>query len=218
MLCGGRTHQLRQRRTCVRGRSALCAHLSLQLPLLLPSLLVVRALVVVAMLVAQSPLLAAQSAAASDPAVAVLATKRGKVVIRSTAQYQNLRNCDLFVDLGAQNRRIFTETTEDGRSAAVQEQVLDHALQTLLTNVKNVIRRLLADKTTLTVNIQSHRGMHRSVAMAEVLKEQCAAFAEVVVYHMAVHRWDWTYEQPPMSTEAPPKNGLVFRPEFRNAA
>ena len=162
------------------------------------------------MLVAQSPLLAAQSRCCFRGHEA---WKGGHPEHGAVPELD-----DLFVDLGAQNRRIFTETTEDSRSAAVQEQVLDHALQTLLTNVKNVIRRLLADKTTLTVNIQSHRGMHRSVAMAEVLKEQCAAFAEVVVYHMAVHRWDWTYEQPPMSTEALPKNGLVFRPEFRNAA
>ena len=157
-------------------------------------------------------------AVASQPSVAVLTTKRGKVIIRSAAQHQNLRNCDVFVDLATQTRRIFVDTDEDGRSEAVQEQVLDHDLQTLLMNLKNTIRRLLVDKTTLTVNIQSHHGKHRSVAMAEVLKARCTAFAEVELHHMSVSRWDPTYPTPPMSTQGPPKHGLVFRPEFRNAA
>ena len=108
---------------------------------------------------------------------------------------------------------------DDGRSEAVQEQVLDHRLRTLLHNVKNVIRRQLSEKrgSGVRVVIQSHRGKHRSVAMAEVLGQECAAFAEVQVWHMAVGRWDASYPVPPVDMEPAPKNGLVFQPDTRNA-
>ena len=61
VLCGGRTNRLRRRRDFVSGRGVLRARFSLQLRLLLLSLLVAWALVVVATLVAQSPRLVAQS-------------------------------------------------------------------------------------------------------------------------------------------------------------
>ena len=142
----------------------------------------------------------------------VLNVKRGQVVIRSAAQYQELRNCDIFVDVGTHDRRIFNETGADGRDAGVQEQVLDHKLLTLLANVKNTIRRQLAIKhgSCVKVVIQSHRGMHRSVAMAEVLGQQCEAFAEVTVWHAAVPRWDPSYGPVPVDMGAAPRHGLIF--------
>ena len=61
--------------------------------------------------------------AAGDLApVAVPQMKCGQVVIRSAAQYQKMHNCDVLVDLALTQRRIFTETEEDGRSEAVQDK------------------------------------------------------------------------------------------------
>lgn len=159
-------------------------------------------------------------AAPAVPTAPLLGAKRGQVVIRSAAQYQNLRNCDLFVDLGAQDRRVFSENDADGRSEAVQEQVLDHKLRTLLSTLKNWIRRQLWEKrgSCLRVVIQSHHGRYRSVALAEQLGNVCEDFAEVVVFHMAVSRWDSSYGPVPMDTQPPPKNCYCFRPESRNAA
>lgn len=165
---------------------------------------------------------AAASGSVLPPAavsVPVLPTKRGRLIIRSAALHQNINNCDVFVNLVAQTTTLFNETMDDGRSEAVQEQVLDHRLRTLLHNVKNVIRRQLSEKrgSGVRVVIQSHRGKHRSVAMAEVLGQECAAFAEVQVWHMAVGRWDASYPVPPVDMEPAPKNGLVFQPDTRNA-
>lgn len=81
-------------------------------------------------------------------------------------------NCELLMDLTLANRRLFTETEEDGWNEAIQEQVMGHDMQTILTNCKHTIRRRLADMTKdprVRVMIQSHCGKHRSMAMAEFL-------------------------------------------------
>lgn len=146
---------------------------------------------------------------------AVLTVKRGKVIIRSAAVHRTNGNCDVFVDLTLMDRRLFTTTEEDGRSAAIQEQIMSHEMQTLVLNCKNVIRHRLADMRQdpcVGVVIQSHCGKHRSVAVAEFLAKACEAFADVTLFHMEVHRWDSNYAEAPRDERPAPKHSLVIRP------
>lgn len=155
------------------------------------------------------------AAAASTP-VAAAPLKLGQVVIRSAAQYQKMTNCDVLVDLALTQRRIFTETEEDGRSEVVQSQVMDFVAQNTVMNAKSVIFGLLSQKprSCVRVVIQSHHGKHRSVAMAEILAKQCDGFAEVIVWHMAIPRWDRNYTAPPCDATPPPRHRMVLRPEM----
>ena len=138
----------------------------------------------------------------------------------SAAVHRRNVNCDLLVDLTLTNRRLFTETEEDGRNEAIQEQVMGHDLQTILTNCKHTIRRRrLADMTKdprVRVAIQSHCGKHRSVAMAEFLAKECMAFARVKLWHMEAHRWDKNYVEAPRDDEPAPKHSLVLCPVSNN--
>ena len=150
--------------------------------------------------------------------VATMQVKLGQVVIRSAAQYQRMTNCDVLVDLALTQRRIFTETEEDGRSEAIQSQVMDFVAQNTLMNVKSVIFGLLTQKpgSCVRVMVQSHHGKHRSVAMAEILAQQCASFGEVSVWHMAISRWDRSYLPPPEDDTPAPKHRMILRPEMCN--
>ena len=116
------------------------------------------------------------------------------------------------MDLTLANRRLFTETEEDGWNEAIQEQVMGHDMQTILTNCKHTIRRRLADMTKdprVRVVIQSHCGKHRSMAMAEFLAKECMAFARVKLWHMEAHRWDKNYVEAPRDDEPAPKRSLT---------
>ena len=157
-------------------------------------------------------------ATAGATPVAAVQVKRGQVVIRSVAQYQKMTNCDVLVGLALTQRRIFTETEEDGRSEAIQSQVMDFVAQNTLTNVKSMIFGLLAQKprSCVRVVIQSHHGKHRSVAMAEILGKHCESFAEVIVWHMAIPRWDANYPAPPGDDRPSPEHRIVLRPEMCN--
>lgn len=86
------------------------------------------------MLVAPFPLLVAQSLfsllmaqsplarpVTPPPFARLLATKRGKVTIRSAAVHRNNQN--VLVDLTLTERRLFTDTEADGRSEAIQERI-----------------------------------------------------------------------------------------------
>lgn len=178
------------------------------------------------MLVAPFPLLVAQSLfsllmaqsplarpVTPPPFARLLATKRGKVTIRSAAVHRNNQN--VLVDLTLTERRLFTDTEADGRSEAIQERIMGHHTQTILLDCKNMVRRQLADMKadpSVRAVIQSHCGKHRSVAMAELLAKECEPFAEIALFHMEAHRWDKNYAEAPHDDHRAPKRSLVIRP------
>ena len=151
-----------------------------------------------------------------------LQQKRGMVVFRSCAQWQEYRNCDLLIQLGNTQKRLFMNLPDkDGRDPRVQEQVLAEVqMQQTKRNAKNLIRRHLSERKnqTLRVGVESLAGRHRSVAMVEELANECAEFAFVSKMHMCVHRWDPTYTKCEPDDGPEPKNQMVIRPETRNAA
>lgn len=148
----------------------------------------------------------------------VLASKRGQVLIRTVAAWQNVRNCDLLVQVGhVMKNHYFGD--HDGRDPQVQEQVLGTVqMQECLRNAKNIIRRQFAQKpgSTIRVVIESMCGRHRSIAFGQVLGVDCAEFAHVEIRHTCINRWDKTCPPVAEDQSPAPRNCLILKPELRD--
>lgn len=177
---------------------------------------------------AVGPVLSAPSVASSSTGPAgyaspvvpprALASKRGTVLIRTVAAWQQVRNCDLLVQVGHVMKNHYFGN-RDGRDPEVQEQVLGTVqMQECLRNAKNIIRRQFSQKpqSTIRVVIESMCGRHRSIAFGQVLGVECSEFAHVEIRHTCVHRWDPSYPAVADDPTPAPRNCLHLKPEIRD--